>query len=30
MDSYPGFTQAHPQIAWRNMRGMRNRIADGY
>lgn len=24
------FTQAHPNIPWRNMRGMRNRIAHGY
>ncbi|RED04171.1 DUF86 domain-containing protein [Pseudomonas oleovorans] len=24
------FTQVHPNIPWRNMRGMRNRIAHGY
>jgi len=30
MDGYPGFTQAHPEIAWRSLRGMRNRIAHGY
>lgn len=30
MDGYATFTQAHPEIPWRNMRGMRNRIAHGY
>lgn len=30
MDGYAEFTQAHAQIPWRNMRGMRNRIAHGY
>lgn len=30
MDSYAEFTQAHPQVPWRSMRGMRNRIAHGY
>ena len=30
MDSYADFTQAHPQVPWRSMRGMRNRIAHGY
>jgi len=30
MDSYAGFVQAHPQVPWHNMRGMRNRIAHGY
>ncbi len=30
MDAYPEFTQAQPQVPWRNMRGMRNRIAHGY
>ena len=30
MDRYPEFAGAHPQIPWRNMRGMRNRIAHGY
>lgn len=30
MDTYTEFSQAHPGIPWRNMRGMRNRIAHGY
>ena len=30
MDQYPDFPAQHPQIPWRNMRGMRNRIAHGY
>ena len=30
MDGYATFTQAHSEIPWRNMRGMRNRIAHGY
>ncbi len=30
MDGYGEFAQAHEQIPWRNMRGMRNRIAHGY
>lgn len=30
MDGYADFTQAHPEVPWRNMRGMRNRIAHGY
>ena len=30
MDRYPEFANTHPQIPWRNMRGMRNRIAHGY
>ena len=30
MDQYPDFTTAHPQVPWRSMRGMRNRIAHGY
>ncbi len=30
MDLHPDFTQGHPQIPWRSMRGMRNRIAHGY
>jgi uncharacterized protein with HEPN domain len=25
MDGYPDFVQAHAQLPWRNMRGMRNR-----
>ena len=30
MDRYPDFANAHAQIPWRSMRGMRNRIAHGY
>ena len=30
MDGYAEFVQAHTQVPWRNMRGMRNRIAHGY
>ncbi|MBM5574754.1 DUF86 domain-containing protein [Deefgea sp. CFH1-16] len=30
MDSYAEFSQAHPEVPWRSMRGMRNRIAHGY
>jgi uncharacterized protein with HEPN domain len=30
MEAYPEFVQAHPEIPWRSMRGMRNRIAHGY
>jgi len=30
MDGYAEFTQAHAQVPWRHMRGMRNRIAHGY
>ncbi len=30
MDNYATFTQAHPEVPWRSMRGMRNRIAHGY
>ena len=30
MDDYALFTQAHPEVPWRSMRGMRNRIAHGY
>lgn len=30
MNEFPEFTEAHPEIPWRNMRGMRNRIAHGY
>jgi uncharacterized protein with HEPN domain len=30
MDRYPGFAERHPKVQWRNMRGMRNRIAHGY
>lgn len=27
---YPAFVEAHPEIPWREMRGMRNRMAHGY
>lgn len=30
MDGYIEFAQTHEQVPWRNMRGMRNRIAHGY
>jgi uncharacterized protein with HEPN domain len=30
MDGYAEFTLTHPEIPWRIMRGMRNRIAHGY
>ena len=30
MDGYAEFTRAHPEVPWRSMRGMRNRIAHGY
>ena len=30
MDDYVEVTQAHPEVPWRSMRGMRNRIAHGY
>jgi len=30
MDGYAEFIQAHAQVPWRGMRGMRNRIAHGY
>ena len=30
MDGYAEFAKTHPQIPWRNMRGMRNRMAHGY
>jgi uncharacterized protein with HEPN domain len=30
MDGYAKFTQAHPQVPWRSMRNMRNRMAHGY
>jgi len=30
MDQHPEFAGQHPDIAWRSMRGMRNRIAHGY
>lgn len=30
MDQYSEFANSHPEVPWRNMRGMRNRIAHGY
>ena len=30
MDTDVAFTEANPQVPWRSMRGMRNRIAHGY
>jgi len=30
MDGYAEFIKAHPEVPWRSMRGMRNRIAHGY
>lgn len=30
MDRYSEFANAHSDVPWRNMRGMRNRIAHGY
>lgn len=30
MESYTDFANSHPEIPWRGMRGMRNRIAHGY
>ncbi|MFT3959900.1 DUF86 domain-containing protein [Propionivibrio sp.] len=30
LDGYAEFAQAHPEVPWRYMRGMRNRIAHGY
>lgn len=30
MDQHPEFADQHPEIPWRSMRGMRNRIAHGY
>lgn len=30
MDFYPGFVSERPEVPWRSMRGMRNRIAHGY
>ena len=30
MEGYVAFTQSHPEVPWRNMRGMRNRMAHGY
>jgi uncharacterized protein with HEPN domain len=30
MDRFAEFAAAHPDVPWRSMRGMRNRIAHGY
>lgn len=30
MDGHAEFTRTHQEVPWRNMRGMRNRIAHGY
>ncbi len=30
MDTHTEFAEQHPQVPWRSMRGMRNRIAHGY
>jgi uncharacterized protein with HEPN domain len=30
MDRATEFAQRHPQVPWRSMRGMRNRVAHGY
>ncbi|MDS4031362.1 MAG: DUF86 domain-containing protein [Candidatus Competibacter sp.] len=30
MDGFAEFAQMHPEVPWRGMRGMRNRIAHGY
>jgi len=30
MERFPDFVAKHPEIAWRGMRGLRNRIAHGY
>ena len=30
MDRYAEFTQAHPEVPWRSMRNMRNRMAHSY
>jgi uncharacterized protein with HEPN domain len=30
MDDHPAFIETHPEIPWRNMRCMRDRIAHGY
>ncbi len=30
MDRFPDFVSDHPEMAWNDMRGMRNRIAHGY
>lgn len=30
MDGTPSFADAHPEVPWRSMRNMRNRMAHGY
>jgi uncharacterized protein with HEPN domain len=30
MEEYAAFTQTRPEVPWRSMRGMRNRMAHGY
>ena len=30
INQYPEFTEKHPEIPWREMRGIRNRMAHGY
>lgn len=30
MDGHSDFIHAHPEVPWRSMRGMRNRVAHGY
>jgi len=30
MANHAGFTEAHPEIPWRDMRTMRNRLTHGY
>ena len=30
MDRHGEFAERHPEVPWRSMRGMRNRIAHGY
>lgn len=30
LDQHPEFAQGHPELPWREMRGMRNRMAHGY
>jgi len=30
IEGHAAFADAHPEIPWRSMRGMRNRIAHGY
>lgn len=30
IDGYAAFVRSHPEVPWRSMRGMRNRVAHGY